>query len=205
MGKGNPRSRSSSRIGVRPRKVEAVVEVARDIVDTSALEEENVAVVDDADDTPCTDLILLVHGIGQQLATQYEAYNFVYAGNKLRQVMRKQCSNPALASIVRDRRIQLLPVQWRASLHLDQAKTKEDREHGMDNRFTVADITINKSIPYIRELTNSVLLDIPLFMSQHRQKMIEAVCTQANRLYGLWLARNPISRSEGDFTSSATH
>jgi hypothetical protein len=26
----------------------------------------------------------------------------------------------------------------------------------MDNRFTMADITINKSIPYVRELTNSV-------------------------------------------------
>ncbi|GFZ43062.1 hypothetical protein JCM24511_00780 [Saitozyma sp. JCM 24511] len=197
MGKSTPRSRSSSRNGVRPGKVEAVVEDARDIVDTSALEEETVPVVDDADDTPCTDLILLVHGIGQQLATQHEAYNFVYAGNKLRQAMRKQCSNPALAAIVRDRRIQLLPVQWRASLQLDQAKTKEEREHGMDNRYTVADITINKSIPYIRELTNSVLLDIPLFMSQHRQKMIEAVCIQANRLYRLWLARNPDFEKRG--------
>ena len=26
----------------------------------------------------------------------------------------------------------------------------------MDNRFTMADITINKSIPYVRELTNAV-------------------------------------------------
>jgi hypothetical protein len=28
----------------------------------------------------------------------------------------------------------------------------------MDNRFTMADITLNKSIPYVRELTNSVSL-----------------------------------------------
>lgn len=55
----------------------------------------------------------------------------------------------------------------------------------------MADITINKSIPYVRELTNSVLLDIPLFMSQHRLKMIEAVCLQSNKLYRLWMARNP--------------
>lgn len=61
----------------------------------------------------------------------------------------------------------------------------------MDNRFTMSDITINKSIPYVRELTNSVLLDIPLFMSQHRQKMIEAVCLQANKLYRLWMTRHP--------------
>lgn len=108
---------------------------------------------------------------------------------------------------------QVLPVQWRASLQLENEKTQEDREHGMDNRFTmsgksdpsgymvyvlmVIDITINRSIPYVRELTNAVLLDIPLFMSHHRQKMIEAVCIQANRLYRLWMARNPDFEKNG--------
>jgi hypothetical protein len=53
-----------------------------------------------------------------------------------------------------------------------------------------SDITLPK-IPAIRQITNSVLLDIPLFMSQHRQAMIEAVCYQANRAYRLWCARNP--------------
>ncbi|OCF44923.1 phospholipase [Kwoniella heveanensis CBS 569] len=163
-----------------------------------ALEEENAPLVDASeDDAPCTDLILVIHGIGQQLATQYEAYNFVYAGNQLRQVLRKQSNNPALASIIRDRRCQILPVQWRTSLNLGDEKTEEDREHGMDNRFTIADITINKSIPYVRELTNSVLLDIPLYMSHHRQKMIEAVCLQANKLYRLWIARNPEFEKHG--------
>ncbi|WWC73239.1 uncharacterized protein I206_107205 [Kwoniella pini CBS 10737] len=158
----------------------------------NALEEENAPLVDsEEDDVPCTDLILVLHGIGQQLATQYEAYNFVYAGNQLRQVLRKQSANPALASIIRDRRCQILPVQWRTSIDLNDEKTEEDKSHGMDNRFTIADITMHKSIPYVRELTNSVLLDIPLYMSHHRQKMIEAVCQQANKLYRLWIARNP--------------
>lgn len=40
-------------------------------------------------DVPCTDLILVIHGIGQQLAAQYEAYNFVYASNQLRQCLRR--------------------------------------------------------------------------------------------------------------------
>ena len=39
---------------------------------------------------------------------------------------------------------------------LDQEKTAEDKAHGMDNRFKMEDITINQSIPYVRELTNSV-------------------------------------------------
>lgn len=74
----------------------------------NAVEEENAPLVEaNDDDAPCTDLILVIHGIGQQLATQYESYNFVYAGNQLRQVMRKQSTNPALASIIRDRRVQV--------------------------------------------------------------------------------------------------
>ncbi|RXK37136.1 hypothetical protein M231_05587 [Tremella mesenterica] len=164
----------------------------------TAMREEREPIVDaDDNDTPCTDLCLVIHGIGQQLATQYESYNFVYAGNQLRQVLRKQAANPALASIIRDRRIQVLPVQWRALLDLEAEKTAEDQEHEMDNRFTMNDITINKSIPYVRELTNAVLLDIPLFMSHHRSKMIEAVCLQANRLYRLWIARNPDFEKNG--------
>jgi hypothetical protein len=61
---------------------------------------------------------------------------------------------------------------------------------GADRASNLADITLPK-IPAIRQVTNAVLLDIPLFMSQHRQAMIEAVCTQANRAYRLWCARNP--------------
>ena len=122
-----------------------------------ALEEEVVPVVDSSeDDAPCTELVLIVHGIGQQLATQYESYSFVYAGNQFRQVLRNQASNPAIASIVRDRRCQVLPVQWRASIDLDSEQSQEDKVHGMDNRFTLADITINKSIPMVREVTNAV-------------------------------------------------
>jgi hypothetical protein len=107
-------------------------------------------------DVPCTDLILVIHGIGQQLAAQYEAYNFVYAGNQLRQSLRKQSTNPALSSIIRDRRVQVLPVQWRALLTFEHEQSEEDQQHDMDNRFTMGDITLNKSIPYVRELTNSV-------------------------------------------------
>ena len=47
-------------------------------------------------------------------------------------------------------------MQWRASLNLEEEKSAEDRKHSMDNTFAMTDITINKSIPYVRELTNSV-------------------------------------------------
>lgn len=74
-----------------------------------AIEEEQVPTQGaEIDDLECTDLILVIHGIGktcqaendsrlrltsglptgQQLATTYEGFNFVYATNMLRQVMR---------------------------------------------------------------------------------------------------------------------
>lgn len=157
-----------------------------------ALEEANAPVIHARnEDQPCTDLILVVHGIGQSLATQYESFNFIYASNQLRQVLRKQSLDPALASVMRDRRCQVLPVQWRANLNLESETHGQDKEYERENVFTIADITIGKSIPYIRELTNSVLLDIPLFMSEHKRLMIEAVCQQANKMYRMWIARNP--------------
>jgi hypothetical protein len=55
-----------------------------------AMDEEQVPMTnEEEDDTECTDLILVIHGIGQQLAMQgYEGFNFVYAANLLRSVMR---------------------------------------------------------------------------------------------------------------------
>ena len=36
----------------------------------------------------------------------------------------------------------------------------------MDNRFRMEDITINKSIPYVRELTNSVCLTLNINLNK---------------------------------------
>lgn len=163
-----------------------------------SLQEESGPVVNaQQDDEPCTDLILVIHGIGQHLAAQYESFNFIYASNQLRHGLRKQAQDPRFASILDNRRCQVLPVQWRANLKLESDDYVESEKNERDNVFTVADITIGKSIPYIREVTNSVLLDIPLFMSNHRQRMIEAVCQQANRLYRLWIARHPEFEENG--------
>ncbi|KAF8334747.1 DDHD domain-containing protein [Cantharellus anzutake] len=142
-----------------------------------------------------TDLILIVHGIGQGLTAQYESFNFVYATNMFRNVARKQSVSPALASIVRSKRVQFLPVQWRASMKYDL--DKKGSKDGLDNEFTLSEITPKGSIPFIRELTNGVLTDIPLYMSHHRERMIESVCYQANRTYRLWCARNPNFEKQG--------
>ncbi|KAG8812689.1 hypothetical protein FRC19_002992 [Serendipita sp. 401] len=144
-----------------------------------------------------TDLILVVHGIGQGLSTQYEAYNFVYMVNLMRIIARKQAMSPALNSIMRSHNVQFLPVQWRTNLKLDEDESRRRAEDGLDNRFSLADITLKKHIPMIRELSNEVLIDIPYFMSHHQTKMIETVCSQANRTYRLWCARNPSFSTTG--------
>ncbi|KZS90434.1 hypothetical protein SISNIDRAFT_475303 [Sistotremastrum niveocremeum HHB9708] len=149
-----------------------------------------------------TDLILVIHGIGQGMAASYEAFNFLYATNQFRRVARKQATDPALASIMRNRRVQFLPVQWRTNLQLslDEENERRERENeGLDNRFTLGDITLNNKIPFVREVMNNVLIDVPYFMRHatrfihhhHRQRMIESVRNLLNRTYRMWCARNP--------------
>ncbi|CAE6504476.1 unnamed protein product [Rhizoctonia solani] len=161
----------------------------------NVIEVENLPLQDE--DAVVTDLFLIVHGIGQGLTAQYEAWDFTYATNLFRDIARKQSQSPALASIMRNRRAQFLPIPWRASMKLEMDEEEKKAKQGLDNHFTLADITPKKSIPYVRELTNNVLIDIPYFMSQHRDKMIESVCLTANRAYRLWCARNPDFESHG--------
>ncbi|KAH7099022.1 DDHD domain-containing protein [Auriculariales sp. MPI-PUGE-AT-0066] len=144
-----------------------------------------------------TDLVFIVHGIGQNLAVQYETLNFTYATNLFRQVARKQSALPELSEIMRSRRIQFLPLQWRASFGLSMEEAQARDEEGLDNRFSLTDITLTESIPFIRELANNVLLDVPYFMSSHKESMISAVCTEANAIYIKWCKRNPGFETNG--------
>ncbi|KZT60687.1 hypothetical protein CALCODRAFT_492247 [Calocera cornea HHB12733] len=144
-----------------------------------------------------TDLILIVHGIGQGLAEQWEAFNFVYAVNIIRAVARKQATTPSLSSVLRSHRVQFLPIQWRASLKIDEREEEARKKEGLDNAFSVEDITVKGNIAYVRDLTNNVLIDIPYFMSHHRIRMVEAVCNQANRAYRLWCERHPDFQESG--------
>ncbi|KAL5524599.1 hypothetical protein ACEPAF_9739 [Sanghuangporus sanghuang] len=147
-----------------------------------------------------TDLVLIIHGIGQGLVAQYEGHNFVYAANLFRQIARKQSTTPTLASIMRGRRLQFLPVQWRLSFHLTAAEESRREAEGLDNVFTLNDITIKNTVPYVRELMNNVLIDIPYFLRQvpssaqrenDRSSCQTSKGTLRNRIYRMWCARNP--------------
>ena len=82
---------------------------------------------------------------------------------------------------MRDRRVQFLPVQWRTNFILDKDEELRREDAGLDNEFTLncqslwrftritaliscLDITIKNTVPYVRDLMNNVLIDIPYFM-----------------------------------------
>ena len=85
---------------------------------------------------------------------------------------------------MRDRRVQFLPVQWRTSFDLSADEESRREAAGLDNDFTLdgkeavrcpnqvtnsfgtLDITIKNTVPYVRELMNNVLIDIPYFLRQ---------------------------------------
>lgn len=50
---------------------------------------------------------------------------------------RTQAQTPAISSIMRDRRVQFLPVQWRASLNLDLGEELAKQKEGLDNHFNL--------------------------------------------------------------------
>jgi hypothetical protein len=61
--------------------------------------------------------------------------------------VRKQALSPALASIMRSHNVQFLPVQWRTTLRLDEDEARKRKMDGLDNSFSLADITLKKHIP----------------------------------------------------------
>ncbi|KAL7410798.1 DDHD domain-containing protein [Mrakia frigida] len=144
------------------------------------------------------ELFLVVHGIGQQLASTHESFNSVYDSNTLRIEAQKQAECEAVKQMMGGDQVQFLPIQWRGSLKFKTASTtEEDETHSLSNRFALEDITLKKTIPYVRELINNVLLDIPFYLSKHRESMIEAVATEANRTYRLWTRRHPDFEKNG--------
>ena|SRR5882724_8975468 len=53
-------------------------------------------------------------------------------------VRRKQATLPALASILPNKQVQFLPVQWRATLKLGDDEMKDRERDGLDNTFSIS-------------------------------------------------------------------
>ncbi|KIW63653.1 hypothetical protein PV04_08638 [Phialophora macrospora] len=136
-----------------------------------------------------SDLVLVIHGIGQKLSERVDSFHFTHAINGLRREFNVELATEAVKGNLRHGTgIMVLPVNWRLTLSFDEdiKTTSEDTE----NKFGLKDITPD-SLPAVRSVISDVMLDIPYYMSHHKEKMTSAVIREANRIYRLWCRNNP--------------
>lgn len=150
----------------------------------------------DEEKPQATELVLVIHGIGQKLSERVESYHFTHAINAFRRHINVEYESDAVQPWLRPGHggIMVLPVNWRSTLKLEEGgpdpnPNRKDKSSSK-NQFTLKDITAD-SIPAVRNMISDVMLDIPYYLSHHRPKMIEAVIKEANRVYRLWCTNNP--------------
>ncbi|KZL87030.1 ddhd domain-containing protein, partial [Colletotrichum incanum] len=149
-------------------------------------------------------LVLVTHGIGQLLGIRMESVNFVHDVNVLRKNIKSVYSSSAdlralnseLEDGPRNCRVQVLPVCWRHLLDFPKRREKKnERDIGdgaldEDEYPSLEDITI-EGVAFARSLISDLALDVLLYQSAYREQISEIVLKESNRIYKLFLERNP--------------
>ncbi|KAI4253804.1 MAG: hypothetical protein LQ352_003472 [Teloschistes flavicans] len=153
-------------------------------------------------------LILITHGIGQRLGLRVENLNFIRDVNKLRKTLKSvydaspdlQALNSELEKLPKNCRIQVLPVVWRHLLDFPKQSFKQNGKEqdltevgnfGEEEKYpSLDDITV-EGVPGIRNLITDLALDILLYQSAYREHIAGIVQRECNRIYELFLQRNP--------------
>jgi DDHD domain len=137
-----------------------------------------------------TDLVLVIHGIGQKLSERMDSFHFTHAINSFRREVNVELASEIIQGNLRKDQggIMVLPVNWRLTVSFDDGT--ESKTRVKENKFQLEDITPG-TLPAIRSLISDVMLDIPYYLSHHKPKMISAVIREANRVYRLWCRNNP--------------
>ena len=141
-----------------------------------------------------TDLVLVAHGIGQKFAERVESFHFTHAINAFRRTVNVELASPLVQQILREDQngLMILPLNWRMGLSFEDGgpMREEDKDEFAPEGFALKDIE-PPSIPAIRSMMSDVMFDIPFYMSHHKSKMIQALVSEANRVYRLWCRNNP--------------
>lgn len=143
-----------------------------------------------------TDLVFVIHGIGQKLSERVESYHFTHAINSLRREVNVELGTESVKAHLRPEQggIMVLPVNWRLTLDLagGGSEAAEDGEDNpASNSYTLADIT-PETLTSVRGIVSDVMLDIPYYLSrEYNPQIIAAVIREANKIYRLWCANNP--------------
>ncbi|PWN49290.1 hypothetical protein IE53DRAFT_363266 [Violaceomyces palustris] len=159
--------------------------------------------------------VLVIHGIGQRLSEGWKSFDFLHAVNSFRSLVQKRATSAkppsdigggGIPAIADGKRVQLLPILWRASF-LDEDETKHEDADGLDNgeRLQMDDVFGEDRIPLIKTITRDVLLDIPMYLSRHRPAIVKSVIKEANRQYRLFCQRNPDFEQRGGKVHMIAH
>ena len=153
-------------------------------------------------------LILVTHGIGQRLGLKMESVNFIHDVNVLRKTLKSvyenspdlQALNSEVDKLPKNCRVQVLPVVWRHLLDFPKQSLKQQkREQDLSDADlfldeedypSLADITV-EGVPAVRNLITDLALDILLYQSVYREHISGIVQRECNRVYKLFLQRNP--------------
>jgi len=150
----------------------------------------------DAKKPQVSDLVLVVHGIGQKLSERVDSFHFTHAINELRREFNVELSAESLkGNLEENKGIMVLPVNWRLTVSFEE-DAKPAEASAESNKYQLKDITPD-SLQGIRSLISDVMLDIPYYLSHHKEKMTSAVIREANRVYRLWCRNNPGFRQHG--------
>jgi hypothetical protein len=111
-----------------------------------------------------SDLVLVIHGIGQKLSERVESYHFTYAMNVLRREFNVELGTPAVKSHLRKDMggVMLLPVNWRSKLSFEDGGYREGTGERGTNEYSLKDITPD-SIPSVR----GIISDVVSFFGSH--------------------------------------
>ncbi|KAI5198915.1 hypothetical protein E4T39_06549 [Aureobasidium subglaciale] len=144
-----------------------------------------------ADRPKVTELILVIHGIGQKLSERMESFHFTHAINAFRREISVELGTDSVKARLRKDMggIMVLPVNWRQSLSFEDGQRDVPDDPAL-NDFGLKDIT-PETLPSVRNIVSDVMLDVPYYLSHHQPKMIAAVIGEANRIYKLWCMNNP--------------
>ncbi|KAA6413064.1 MAG: hypothetical protein FRX48_02808 [Lasallia pustulata] len=157
-------------------------------------------------------LILITHGIGQRLGMRMESVNFIHDVNVLRKTLKSvyqsspdlQALNSEVDRLPKNCRVQVLPVVWRHLLDFPKQSRKQNRKEqdltDMDleddeDYPSLTDITVD-GVPAVRNLITDLALDILLYQSAYREHIAGIVQRECNRIYRLFLQRNPYFRGK---------
>ncbi|XP_075714937.1 triacylglycerol hydrolase DDHD2 isoform X2 [Rhinoderma darwinii] len=126
-------------------------------------------------------LVFMVHGIGPACDLQFRS--IVQCVNDFRLVSLNLLHGHFKKSLEQEQigRVEFLPVNWHSALHADATGVDHDIQ-----RITLP------SICRLRQFTNETLLDLFFYNSPtYCQTIVNTVCGEMDRIYRLFLERNP--------------